>query len=70
MGSAYTPGLKVARRTVVETTRRLPIRGKVLCAKGDRVKARDMVARAELPGDLETVSLNEVRGVGPAAVEE
>ncbi len=70
MGSAYTPGLKVARRTIVEATRRLPIRGKVLCNKGDRVKAGDIVARAELPGDMETVRLNEVLGVEPSEVEE
>jgi len=68
MGSAYTPGLKVTRHALIERTRRLPIKGEILVGKGDRVPATDVVARAELPGDIETVRINQDLGVEPVEV--
>jgi len=67
MGHAYTPGLRVSEHTVVRKERRLPIAGKVLVECGAAVKARDIVARAELPGDVATV--NVVNRLGIAAAE-
>jgi hypothetical protein len=63
MGTAYTPGLTVSARTVIEKTRRLPIKGRVLVEVGREVKPSDPVARAELPGDVETQRLAEALGV-------
>src|SRR5438552_4088523 len=68
MGTAFTPGLKVARRTAIEKTRLLPIPGQILVTTGQRVSARDVVARAELSGDLETVHLNQVLNVESAEI--
>jgi hypothetical protein len=68
MGSAYTPGLTVSARTVIEKTRRLPIRGKVLVEVGQEVQPGDAVARAELPGDIETQRLAESLGLEPGEV--
>jgi hypothetical protein len=63
MGTAYTPGLTVSARTVIEKTRRLPIKGKVLVEVGQEVGPGDAVARAELPGDVDTQRLAESLGL-------
>lgn len=69
MGSAYTPGLTVTRDIVVHRRRRLPIQGEVLVNVGDTVGPNDVVARAMLPGPLQTIRLNEKLGVEPREVE-
>ena len=66
MGSAYTPGLAVSARAVVEKTRRLPIKGTVLVQVGQVVGPEDPVARAELSGDVETVRIAEALGLEPS----
>lgn len=63
MGSAYTPGLTVSGDTVVERLRRLPIKGEVLVNVGDEVQPDSVVARAMLPGLLQTIRLAEKLGV-------
>jgi hypothetical protein len=65
MGDAYTPGLTVTRSTVVRKTRRLPLPGTVLVAAGARVKATDVVARADLPGRVHIANLATQLGVMP-----
>lgn len=69
MGTAYTPGLKVSSSTVIEKTRRLPLKGTVLVKVGDRVEPDTIVARTELPGPMQTVKLAEQMGVEPAEVK-
>ncbi|MBX3097198.1 MAG: hypothetical protein KF812_10070 [Fimbriimonadaceae bacterium] len=68
MGSAYTPGLTVSRDTVVRRTRRLPIKGEVLGTQGSTVNATDVIARADLPGPLQTIKFAEKLGVSAAEV--
>lgn len=63
MGSAYTPGLTVSGDTVVERLRRLPIKGEVLVKVGDPVEHDTIVARALLPGPLQTIRLSEKMGI-------
>ncbi|MFH0939196.1 MAG: hypothetical protein V1899_07945 [Planctomycetota bacterium] len=63
MGTAYTPGLKVSADAVVDKIRRLPIKGTVLVKVGEIVEPGTVVARAELPGDLETIRLAERMGM-------
>ena len=63
MGSAYTPGLTVSGDTVVQKVRRLPIKGEVLVKVGDPVLHDQVVARAMLPGLLQTIRLSEKLGV-------
>ena len=50
MAHAYAPGLTVSESTMYRTERRLPLKGKVVVNKGDRVQATQVVARTELPG--------------------
>ena len=70
MGHAYTPGLKVSKATVVRKVRRLPVQGEVLVKVGDEVKARDVVARAELPGNVIPINVAGKLGVQPNEVPE
>ena len=57
MAHSYTPGLTVTERTVVRKRRLLPIPGSVLAQVGDRVRADQIVARAELPGPVHVVNV-------------
>jgi len=63
LGSAYTPGLTVSGDTVVQKVRRLPIKGEVMVKVGDAVNHDQVVARAMLPGLLQTIRLAEKLGV-------
>lgn len=66
MGSAYTPGLSIAERTVVRMQRRLPIRGRVLVHVGQRVTAQEIVAETELPGGIRSVNVARQLGIAEA----
>lgn len=70
MGHAYTPGLRVTADTVVRRERRLPLKGEVLAKGGEHVAPDTVVARAELPGNVQTVNLAARLGVDPARVGE
>lgn len=57
MAHAYTPGLRVTEQTVLRKPRRLPLPGRILVKVGDRVRATDIVASTELPGNVVTVNV-------------
>jgi hypothetical protein len=63
MAKAYTPGLKVSARATYRARRLRPVKGEVLVAKGDRVHARDVVARTLLDGDIVPVPVASLLGV-------
>lgn len=62
---AYTPGLRVAKATRIVRHRTLPIDGEVLVKVGQRVRAEDIVARTEVPGDVESVNVVGKLGIEP-----
>ena len=62
MASAYTPGLKIVARTLVEKDRRLPLKGDVHVKKGDRVTAESVVASTNLPGNVYPVNIANMMG--------
>jgi hypothetical protein len=68
LGSAYTPGLTVSGDIIVRRTRRLPIKGDVLVSVDEAVKADQVVARAMLPGVLQTIKVADKLGVEPKDV--
>ncbi|MEQ1833172.1 MAG: hypothetical protein ABL977_08955 [Candidatus Eisenbacteria bacterium] len=70
MGHSYTPGLRVTADTVVRRERRLPLRGEVLASPGQAVGPDHVVARAELPGNVQTLNLASRLGVDPAQVTQ
>uniref|UniRef100_A0A832MLH2 RnfC Barrel sandwich hybrid domain-containing protein n=1 Tax=Eiseniibacteriota bacterium TaxID=2212470 RepID=A0A832MLH2_UNCEI len=66
MPHAYTPGLRVTARATVRRERRLPLRGAVLVVPGERVEPHTVVARCELPGDVQAVNLAARLALDPA----
>ncbi len=69
MAHAYTPGLKVTASTLIRRERRLPLKGEVLASVGDEVKSDTIVARTELPGDVQPLNLAGLLGVTPQDLE-
>jgi hypothetical protein len=70
MAHSYTPGLRVARLTHIVRERRLPLKGNVMVSKGDTVKAEQVVARTELPGNVHPVNCAGQLGILPADIQE
>ncbi|MCX5800732.1 MAG: hypothetical protein NTX17_05025 [Candidatus Eisenbacteria bacterium] len=68
MAHAYTPGVTVTARTKLVRERRLPLAGTVLAKVGDQVKAEQVVARTELPGNVQTVNVANILSVLPEDV--
>ena len=63
MAHAYTPGIRVTERMRILKERRLPLKGKVVVSKGDPVKAEDVVASTELPGNVQPIKAASILGV-------
>ena len=70
MAHSYTPGLRVTERATIRKERLLPIAGQVLAKAGARVRAEDVVARAELPGDVATVNVVNLLGIAAGEVPQ
>ena len=69
MAHAYTPGLRVTEFAVLRRERRLPLKGEVLVQQGQAVDAQTVVARTELPGNVQTLNLAAKLSVDPARAE-
>ncbi|MCG9130284.1 hypothetical protein J5I95_01245 [Candidatus Poribacteria bacterium] len=65
MAHAYTPGLKVTEGMIIEKERRLPLEGEVLVQAGTTVKAEDVVAKADLPGNVQLVNVANLLSIPP-----
>lgn len=63
MAHAYTPGLRVTERMRILKVRRLPLKGTVVAAKGEQVQAETVVARTELPGNVQPIKAASILGV-------
>jgi hypothetical protein len=61
--NVFTPGLMVTRHVHLARERRLPLKGNVVVKKGDRVKAEDVVARTELPGNVHMLNVSGILNV-------
>ncbi len=70
MAHAYTPGLKVTKGTTIQKERRLPLEGEVLVEAGATVKAEDIVAKADLPGNVQLLNVANLLSVPPDEVTE
>ncbi len=70
MAHAYTPGLRVAEKTIVRRERRLPLTGEVLVKNGDKVSANDIVARTNLPGNVQIVKAASILGIAPEDIKD
>jgi len=70
MAHAYTPGLRVAERTKVRKVRRLPLTGEVLVKKGEVVSADQVVAKTDLPGNVQPINIANLLSLEPADIKE
>ena len=69
MAHAYTPGLKVVEYMTIRKDRRLPLPGEILTEKGTEVKAEDVVAQTDLPGNVQTLNVAGRLGILPEEIE-
>jgi hypothetical protein len=65
LAHAYTPGLRVTKRTTIRRERALPLKGKVVVEKGQRLSADTVVARTELPGGVQTINVINQLSITP-----
>ncbi len=70
MTHAYSSGLRVSTRTVVQKTRRLPLKGEVVVDAGERVGPDTVVAETYLPGPVHNVNVSNSLAIAPEDVPE
>ena len=70
MAHAYTPGLRVTELAALLKERILPLKGEVLVQAGETVRADQVVARTELPGNVHSVNVANLLSVLPDEVPE
>ncbi len=70
MAHAYTPGLKVTEGMTIQKERRLPLEGEVLVEAGATVTAEDVVAKADLPGNVQLVNVANLLSIPPEEIAE
>ncbi len=70
MAHAYTPGLKVTEETTIQKKRQLPLEGEVLVEIGAKVTAEDVVAKADLPGNVQLLNVANLLSVPPEEISE
>lgn len=68
MSGLFAPNLQVRREAVVRRVRELPVPGEILVREGATVTSDQIVARAELPGELMVLRVAEQLGIEPAEV--
>jgi len=65
MAVAYTPGLRVTADALIRQVRRLPMKGQVLVSAEQTVAADQVIARAEMPGNLQTLRAAQMLHIEP-----
>ncbi len=70
MAHSYTPGLKVLHETKVTKERRLPLKGAVVVEKGALVSPDDIVAKTDLPGNVQMVNVANLLNIDPSDVKD
>ena len=70
MAHAYTPGLKVTEGMTIQKERRLPLQGEVLVETGAIVQAEDVVAKADLPGNVQLLNVANLLSVPAEEITE
>jgi hypothetical protein len=68
MAHAYTPGLRVTELAALRKERILPLKGEVVVKEGDPVRAEQVVARTELPGNVHSLNVANLLSVLPEEV--
>jgi hypothetical protein len=66
--NAFGPGLQVSSRACIRKRRELPLKGQLLVKEGDTVSGTQVVAQAQLEGELRIVRIAESLGVAAEEV--
>jgi hypothetical protein len=64
--NALSPSLAFEAKTKIEKKRELPIKGTILVSEGAVVQAEDIVANAEMQGELVLLKVSEKLGIHPS----
>ena len=70
MAHSYTPGLKVLKNTKILKERRLPLKGSVFASIGSEVKPDEIIARTDLPGNVQMVNVANLLNVDASDVKQ
>ena len=70
MAHSYTPGLKVLKNTKILKERRLPLKGAVSASVGNKVNPDDIIAKTDLPGNVQMVNVANQLNVDASDVKE
>lgn len=70
MANVYIPGLRVTKQTTIQKQRQLPLKGRVLVSKGEKVHRDQVVAMAYLPGKITTLNLVNRLSVTPTELPD
>ena len=65
MAHSYTPGLKVLHETKISKDRILPLKGEVVVKVGQQVEPGDVVAKTDLPGNIQMVNIANLLNIDP-----
>ncbi len=65
MSKIYTSGLTISQNIHIRKVRRLPMKGNILVKEGDRTKASQPVAEADIQGIMGTVKVSSILGINP-----
>ena len=70
MAHSYTPGLKVLKNTEILKERRLPLKGSVTTSQGDMVSPDSIIAKTDLPGNVQMVNVANQLNVDASDIDE
>ena len=70
MAHSYTPGLKVLKNTKILKERRLPLKGSVAASIGSEVKPDEIIARTDLPGNVQMVNVANLLNVDASDIKQ
>tara|TARA_S200000501_G_scaffold128592_2_gene121513 strand:+ start:13579 stop:14691 length:1113 start_codon:yes stop_codon:yes gene_type:complete len=65
MSKSYTPGLKILENTLIKKKRILPLSGKLHVKKDDLVKSDQIVASANIPGNVQMLNVSNKLNIDP-----
>lgn len=69
MAGSFAPGLTALDSTSITKVRELPIKGEIVCQIGDEVTADQVIARAEMQGEMRIVRVAEELGISPTELD-
>ena len=70
MAHSYTPGLKVLKNTKILKERRLPLKGSVSASIGSELKPDEIIARTDLPGNVQMVNVANLLNVDASDIKQ